>query len=156
MDQRIDYRAISPQGHQAFGKVSAYVSECGIDPALLNMLLLRVSQINGCAFCVDLHHRDAVRSGVGERKLSNLVTWRESPLFSERERAALGWAESLTLVAQTGAPRHDYDAVKAHLGDKELVDLTYAVALMNAMNRVAIGFRRRPELTPQERAETGR
>ncbi len=155
MEVRINYRAVSPQGHQAFGRVSEYISGCGLDPMLLNLLLLRVSQINGCAFCVDLHYRDCVKNGVGERKLSNLVTWRESPLFSERERAALGWAESVTMVAETGAPQHEYEAVKAHFSDKEVVDLTYAIALMNAMNRVAIGFRRRPELSAQERAAAG-
>lgn len=151
MDRRLDYRAIGPDGHRAFGNVYTYVSGCGLDPALLNMVLLRVSQINGCAFCVDLHHRDAVKSGVSERKLSNLVAWAESPFFNARERAALGWAESLTLVAETRAPQHVYEAAKSHFGDKELVDLTYAIALMNAMNRIGIGFRRQPELSAEER-----
>jgi len=144
MAQRLDYTVTSPDGYKRFGAVHQYVAACGLDESLINLVYLRVSQINGCAYCVDLHTRHALKAGEDERRLHSVITWREAPFFTERERAAFAWAESLTWVAKTGAPDADYDVVRKHFSDKELTDLTYAVALMNALNRVAIGFRRGP------------
>jgi AhpD family alkylhydroperoxidase len=143
--QRLNYAAVSPEGYKAFGAVSQYVAK-SVDEKLLHLVYLRVSQINGCAYCVDLHSRDAAKVGEDPRRLYSVITWREAPFFSAKERAAFAWAESLTLVAQTAAPDADYDAVREHFNDKELADLTYAIALMNAFNRLGVGFR----MTPKE------
>ena len=143
MQQRLNYSSVAPEGYRAFGGVHQYVAK-NVDETLLNLVYLRVSQINGCAYCVDLHTRDAIKAGENQRRLHNVITWREAPFFSERERAAFAWAESLTLVSQTGAPDADYDAVHKHFNDKELADLTYAIALMNAFNRLGVGFRKSP------------
>ncbi len=147
MESRLDYRVIAPDGYKAFGRVHHYVGSCGLEPTLIDLVYLRVSQINGCAFCVDLHWRDLVKNGVSERKINGVAAWEESTFFSARERAAFAWAESLTLVAQTRAPDATYQAAKSVFNDKELVDLSYAVALMNAYNRLGVGFRRPPEGT---------
>ncbi|MGE3150088.1 MAG: carboxymuconolactone decarboxylase family protein [Pseudorhodoplanes sp.] len=154
-EKRLDYASISPQGLQAFRGVRNYIAGCGLDPILVDLVYLRVSQINGCAYCVDLHYRDALKRGVNPRKLNSLVAWREGPFFNARERAALAWTESLTFIARTGAPQEDFDAVKAHFSEKELADLSYAIALMNALNRVSVGFRGQPELSAEERAAIG-
>ena len=144
MHQRLDYAAIAPDGYKAFGRVHQYVATCGLEESLINLVYLRVSQINGCAYCVDTHTRDALKAGEDNRRLHNLITWREAPFFTERERAALTWAESLTLIALTHAPDADYEIVRRQFSEKEIVDLTYAVGLMNALNRLAIGVRRGP------------
>jgi AhpD family alkylhydroperoxidase len=144
MQQRLDYTKASPEGYKALGAVHRYIAKCGLEEQLIHLVYLRVSQINGCAYCVDLHTRDARAAGVAERKLHNVVTWHEAPFFTPRERAAFTWAESLTLIAETKAPDADYDAVRQHFDEKELADLTYAISLMNAFNRLAIGFRRTP------------
>lgn len=144
MEKRIAYWKVAPEGSQAFGMVKKYVADCGLEHDLVHMVYLRVSQINGCAYCVDLHYCDAVSAGVDRRKLNSVVTWRESPFFTDRERAAFRWAESLTEIARTRAPDADYRAAKAAFTDRELVDLSYAIALMNAFNRIAVGFRRQP------------
>ena len=143
MTQRLDYHKISPDGVKGLFGGHAHMIKAVPRP-LLDLLWLRVSQINGCAYCVDLHSRDARKAGVGERRLYNVATWHESPFFTPRERAAFAWAESLTLVSETHAPDADYDAVRQHFTDKEVVDLTYAIALMNALNRLGVGFRNRP------------
>lgn len=145
MEQRLDYTQVAPEGYRAFGRVHGYVAQCGLEPELIDLVYLRVSQINGCAFCVDLHYRDLMKRGVAPRKVNSVVCWAEAPFFSPRERAALAWAESLTLVAETGVPDSDFDAVRTQFVEKELTDLTYAIALMNAFNRLGVGFRRLPE-----------
>jgi len=155
MEKRIEYWKVAPEGHQGFGTVKKYVTDCGLEHDLVHMVYLRVSQINGCAYCVDLHYGDAVSAGVDRRKLNSVVTWQESPFFSDRERAAFHWAETLTEVARTGAPDADYRSAKAVFTDRELVDLSYAVALMNAFNRIAVGFRRRPILARKTPAAAG-
>ena len=139
--QRLDYEKIAPEGYKAFGLVHRYVGNSGLDPLLIDLVYLRVSQINGCAYCVDLHSRDALAKGVDQRKLNNLATYWEAPFFTKREQVALAWADSLTRVAETRAPDADYDAAHAEFGDKGMVDLTYAVALMNAFNRLGVAFR---------------
>jgi AhpD family alkylhydroperoxidase len=144
MELRLDYASVSPEAAKSFRGAHHYIAHCGLEPGLIHLVYLRVSQINGCAYCVDLHMRDALRDGDDFRRINSVITWREAPFFTPRERAALAWAESLTLVAETRAPDADYDNAKAEFSEKELVDLTYAIALMNALNRVAIGFRRGP------------
>lgn len=141
---RLDHAKAAPEGAELLGQLYAYVAKSGLDPALIDLVYLRISQINGCAYCVDLHWRDATSKGVETRKLNAVAAWEEMPFFSARERAALAWAESLTLVAQTKAPDSAYDAARAAFGDKELADLSYAIAVMNAYNRLGVGFRKMP------------
>jgi AhpD family alkylhydroperoxidase len=146
MSPRIDYNQVSPAGAKALGSVYGYVTQSGLDPVLVDLVYLRVSQINGCAYCLDMHTRDLLKKGVTIDKLALLQAWREAgPLFSEREKAALAWAESVTQVAQTGVPDADFQAASAVFGEKELVDLTFAIGLMNTYNRLAISFRNTPE-----------
>lgn len=146
MQTRLDYRKVAPDGYRALARVHRYVAECGLEHELVHLVYLRVSQINGCGFCIDLHYRDALAEGVDPRKINGVAAWAEVPFFSARERAAFAWAESLTHVAKTRAPDADYDAARAQFSDKELCDLTYAISLMNAFNRLGVGFRIMPEL----------
>ena len=146
MTKRLDYNQISPAGAKALGGVYGYVTQSGLDPVLVDLVYLRVSQINGCAYCLDMHTRDLLKKGVAVDKLALVQAWREAgPLFSEREKAALSWAESVTQVAQTGVPDADFQAASAVFGEKELVDLTFAIGVMNTYNRLAISFRNTPE-----------
>ena len=147
MSQRLDHPSLAPEGMRALGGVYQYLAtRSGLAPALLDLVYLRVSQINGCAFCIAAHSRDLLSSGVPRAKLMMLTAWRETPaLYDERERAALQWAECVTLVAQTAAPDSEFQAASDRFAPKELVDLTLAVGLINAYNRLAISFRRTPE-----------
>ncbi|CAB3889115.1 carboxymuconolactone decarboxylase family protein [Achromobacter ruhlandii] len=145
MSHRLDYAQAAPEGYKAFGAVYAYLRQCGLPEALVNLVYLRVSQINGCAYCIDMHSRDLLRQGVAVDKLVLVPVWREAgPLFSGREQAALAWAECVTRVADTGVPDADYQAAAAEFNDKELADLTYAIGLMNAFNRLGVTFRNIP------------
>jgi AhpD family alkylhydroperoxidase len=146
MTQRFHLATVAPDGYKAFGPLYQYIEGCGLGRKLVDLVFLRVSQINGCAYCVDLHWRDLLKRGEDPRKLNSLVTWHEAPFFSARERAALTWTESLTNIAQTGAPDADYAAVKAAFSDKEIGDLTIVIGLMNAMNRVGISSRLVPSV----------
>lgn len=146
MSVRIDYQVTSPAGIKALGGVYAYIQQCGLDPILVEIVFLRVSQINGCAYCLDLHTEDLVRKGLSHGKLALVQVWREADvLFSAREKAALAWAETVTLVSQTTIPDEEFEKVSAALSQKEVVDLTIAIGLMNTFNRLAIAFRRQPE-----------
>ena len=142
MSNRIDYTKASPEGYKAFGGVYVYLQKCGLPKELVDIVYLRVSQINGCAYCIDMHSRDLLKTGVAVDKLVLVPVWREAgAVFSSRERVALAWAETVTRVAETGVPDADYEAAAAEFSDKELVDLTYAIGLMNAYNRLSISFR---------------
>ena len=146
MSPRIDYTHVAPAGAKALGAVYGYVMQSDLDPVLVDLVYLRVSQINGCAYCLDMHTRDLLKKGVAVDKLALVQAWREAgPLFSEREKAALAWAESVTQVAQTGVPDADFEAASAVFGEKELVDLTFAIGVMNTYTRLAISFRNTPE-----------
>jgi AhpD family alkylhydroperoxidase len=146
MSQRIDYTKVSPSGAKALGGVYGYVSQSGLDARLVDLVYLRVSQINGCAYCLDMHTRDLIKKGVSIEKLALLQAWREAgALFDTREQAALAWAESVTEVARTGVPDEDFQAAASVFSEKELVDLTFAIGLMNTYNRLAISFRNTPE-----------
>jgi AhpD family alkylhydroperoxidase len=144
MNARIDFYTASKEALNAMIALEKAGSGLGIDPRLLDLIKLRASQINGCAFCIDLHTSDARKAGEGERRLATVSVWRETPFFTERERAALAWTESLTNVSQTHAPDEDYEMLAAHYNPKEMADLTLAIATINAWNRFAIGFRKMP------------
>ncbi|MDR7003945.1 carboxymuconolactone decarboxylase family protein [Paraburkholderia strydomiana] len=146
MSMRLDYNHIAPAGAKALGGVYGYVVQSGLSPVLVDLVYLRVSQINNCAYCLDMHTRDLLKKGVKVEKLALLQAWAEAGnLFDERERAALAWAESVTRVAQTGVPDEAYEAVRAVFDERELVDLTIAIGLMNTYNRMAISFRNTPQ-----------
>jgi AhpD family alkylhydroperoxidase len=143
---RMDYNKAAAAGMKALGGVYGYVMTSGLPEALVDLVYLRVSQINGCAYCIDMHSRDLLKDGIAIEKLVLVPAWEEGgTLFDAKERAALAWAETVTKVSQTGVPQADYDAAAAVFGEKELADLTIAIGLMNAYNRMAISFRAEPE-----------
>jgi AhpD family alkylhydroperoxidase len=146
MTLRIDYAAVAPDAYKALIAVNTTLKRSGFDANLLNLVYQRVSQINGCAYCVDLHGRDMRAAGEPPERLDGLAAWDESPYFTAREKAALAWAESLTHVATTRAPDDVYAAMRAHFSELDATHLTFAVALMNALNRIAIGMRRGPKV----------
>jgi AhpD family alkylhydroperoxidase len=146
MTERLDYTHIAPAGAKALGGVHGYVRQSKLPATLVNLVYLRVSQINNCAYCLDMHTRDLLKSGVKIEKLALLQAWAEAgDLFDERERAALAWAETVTRVAETGVPDQAYKDARAVFEEHELVDLTIAIGLMNAYNRLAISFRNTPQ-----------
>ena len=130
-----------PGARAAMLGVSKYVRESGLEPSLLELVKMRASQMNGCAFCLDMHSKDARIAGETEQRLYALNAWRETPFFSDRERAALEWAESLTDVAHSHVPDEVYEGVRKHFTEEELVNLTLAVVEINGWNRIAIAFR---------------
>ena len=145
MNKRIDYAKASPEGFKAFGGVYVYLQKSGLSEQLVDLVYLPVSQINGCAYCIDMHSRDLLKSGVAADKLVLVPVWRDAgEVFSERERSALAWTETVTRVAETGVPDADYEAAAAEFSEKELADLTYAIGLMSAFNRLGISFRSIP------------
>ncbi len=145
MSNRLDHASTSPDGYKALGVAHAYIQHCGLPKTLIDLVYLRVSQLNGCAYCIDLHSRDLLKLGVSVDKLVLVPVWHEAgAVFSARERTALAWAETVTRVAETGVPDDAYAAAAAEFGDKELVDLTYAISLMNAVNRLGVTFRMTP------------
>lgn len=141
MKPRMEYWKVAPGAFKAMSSVEAYLRESGLDHALLHMVKLRASQINGCAYCIDMHWKDARAAGESEQRLYGLDAWREVGYYNDRERAALRWTEALTNIADGHVPDAEFDAARAHFSDKELTDLTWAVATINAWNRVAIAFR---------------
>lgn len=146
MTTRLDYAHVAPGGAKALGSVYGYVSQSGLSPVLVDLVYLRVSQINNCAYCLDLHTRDLLKRGVKVEKIALVQAWAEAgSLFDERERAALAWAESVTNVASTGVPEADFVAVSAVFNEKEVADLTIAISLMNAYNRMGVSFRKTPQ-----------
>ena len=153
MSKRLDYNQIAPNGVKALGGVYGYVMQSGLSAELVELVYLRISQINNCAYCLDMHTRDLIGKGVKIEKIALLQAWRESgDLFSDRERAALAWAETVTLLAETGVPDGEYEAVRAAFEEKELVDLTIAISLMNSYNRMAVSFRNTPQAALQPQA----
>ena len=152
--QRLDYAAIAPAGVKALGSVYGYIVQSGLPRLLVNLVYLRASQINGCAYCIDMHSRELIKEGLAVEKLVLVQAWREAgALFDARERAALAWAETVTQVADTAVPDADFQAASAVFSKKELADLTIAIGLMNAYNRLAIGFRARPKAALSERQD---
>lgn len=153
MTGRLDYDRIAPAGVKALGGVYGYIMQSNLPAALINLVYLRVSQINNCAYCLDMHMRDLLKSGVKIEKLALLQAWEEAGnLFDARERAALGWAETVTRVADTGVPDQAYEAARGVFEERELVDLTIAIGLMNTYNRMAISFRKTPQAAVEKAA----
>lgn len=151
MSNRLDYAHVSPEGFKALGGVYVSVQKSGFPKDLINLVYLRISQINGCAYCIDMHSRDLLKAGITVDKLVLVPVWRDAgALFSPRERAALAWAETVTRVSETGVPDADYRAAAAEFSDKELTDLTYAIGLMNVFNRLGIAFRTPPAAAVQD------
>lgn len=144
MEPRIQYTKFSGDALRALLALERHLHASGLGEALLDLVKLRASQINGCAYCIDMHWKDARTQGESEQRLYALDAWRESPFYSERERAALAWTESLTLVAQTHVPDKLYEEVRKEFTEADLVDLTYAVIAINAWNRLAISMRAVP------------
>jgi AhpD family alkylhydroperoxidase len=141
MTQRLNPYAAAPEGLAALQAVETYVTGSGLDPRLALLVKVRVSQINGCEFCLHMHTEDIRKLGESETRLYLLDAWHESALYSPRERAALAWAESLTHIARTRAPDDVYNEARHHFSEKEMIDLSIAVAMINAWNRLAIGAR---------------
>ena len=133
--------AVAPEAYRAMAGLEAYLKKSGIEHGLLHMIKLRASQINGCAYCIDMHWKDARAAGESEQRLYGLDAWQESPYYTDRERAAFAWTEALTNVSNGHVPDAAYDAARSHFSEKELADLTWAVAAINAWNRVAIASR---------------
>ncbi|HZS81816.1 MAG TPA: carboxymuconolactone decarboxylase family protein [Stellaceae bacterium] len=144
MEARLDYNKAAPEGTAILRQLNAYLAKSSLDAKLRHLVFLRASQINGCAFCVDMHTSEALRDGEEARRLHSVVVWREAPFFTERERAALAWTEAVTLVAADHVPDAVYAEARRHFNDKEIADLTLAVATINAWNRLAISFRKLP------------
>ena len=146
MSKRLDYTQIAPAGVKALGGVYGYVTQSSLSAVLVDLVYLRISQINNCAYCLDMHTRDLLKKGQKIEKLALVQAWAEGGnLFDERERAALAWAETVTRVAETGVPDEAYQAARAVFEERELVDLTIAIGLMNVYNRMAISFRNPPQ-----------
>jgi AhpD family alkylhydroperoxidase len=146
MSKRLDYNQIAPAGAKALGGVYGYVMQSGLPASLVELAYLRISQINNCAYCLDMHTRDLLKKGQKVEKLALVQAWAEAGnLFDARERAALAWAETVTRVSETGVPDEAYQAARAVFDERELVDLTIAISLMNAYNRMAISFRNTPQ-----------
>jgi len=144
MQQRIKYAQVAPGGYKAVRELEDYVEQCGLEPSLLELVKLRASQINGCAYCIDMHTKDARSKGESEQRLYGLSAWQETPFYSDRERAALAWTEAVTKIGETHVPDDVYEGARKYFGEKELVDLTLAVIAINSWNRLAISFRTPP------------
>lgn len=142
MTDRAKYWLVAPEAVKRMMQLSAYIGSSSIEHGLRHLVSLRVSQINGCAYCVDLHSHEALRDGERPQRLHCLPVWHETSLFSERERAALAYAETVTHVATTHVPDSVYADTSRHFSEQELVDLTLLISVMNAWNRMAISFRR--------------
>jgi AhpD family alkylhydroperoxidase len=145
MQKRLDALKAAPGAYRAMSALESYVRKSSrLEPSLLELMKLRASQINGCAYCIDMHTKDARAAGETEQRLYCLSVWRESPFYSDRERAALAWTEAITLISKDQAPDEVYDEVSKRFSEEELVNLTLAIVAINGWNRLAIGFRAVP------------
>ncbi|MEM5329654.1 carboxymuconolactone decarboxylase family protein [Paraburkholderia sp. JHI2823] len=144
MQARLDFFKASPEGTKAMIALEERASKGSIEKPLAELVRLRASQINGCAYCVDMHAADARKGGETDRRLATVSVWRETPFFTERERAALEWTESVTLLAQTHVPDEVWERVKPHFTDQEIADLTLLIIAINGWNRIAVTFRKLP------------
>jgi AhpD family alkylhydroperoxidase len=145
MSRRMNYAAAAPDGMKALRSVDGYVRQSGLPAVLVDLVYLRVSQINGCAYCIDLHGRDLLKAGVPAEKLLLVSAWDEAgSAFSDQEKAALGWADAVTRIGQRHVADETFAAARAAFTEKQLADLTIAVGVMNAYNRLAISFRATP------------
>ena len=151
MKSRIDYAKVNPAASRAMYGLETYIRQCGLEHSLLELIKMRASQINGCAYCLDMHSKDARAAGETEQRLYTLNAWRETPFFTDRERAALEWTEAVTLVSENHVPDELYERVRKQFSEEELVNLTLAVVTINGWNRLAISFRAVPgEYQPKQ------
>ena len=141
MPPRIDHTKVAPGALRAMYSLKKYLAESSVEKPLRELIKVRASQINGCAYCIDMHWKDARAAGETEQRLYGLAAWREAPYYSERERAALAWTEELTLIAEHHVSDEPYEQTRRHFSEQELVDLTLAVVTINAWNRISISFR---------------
>jgi AhpD family alkylhydroperoxidase len=144
MKERFDYAKVAPGAYRAMAGLEHYLHECGMEESLLHLVKLRASQINGCAYCIDMHWKDLKSIGESDQRLYELNAWEEGPFYSERERAALAWTEAVTLVAESRVPDELYERVRKQFNEKELADLTLAIVAINGWNRLAISARTTP------------
>lgn len=152
MQQRIDVTKVSPAVYQAAAALQMYVDQSGLDAKLRELIKIRASQINGCAFCLAMHTRDARKIGETDERMHLLAAWREAPVYSARERAALAWVEAITLVTQGHVPDEAFEAVRKQFSEKEIVDLTAAAVVINSWNRLAIALRVPPQVDSKREA----
>ncbi|MGH6811230.1 MAG: carboxymuconolactone decarboxylase family protein [Methylocella sp.] len=154
MQPRLDARKVAPAAYHAMLALEGYVANSSrLEPSLLELVKLRASQINGCAYCIDMHTKDARANGESEQRLYGVTAWREAPFFTDRERAALGWTEALTLISEGHAPDSAYEEARLRFGEEELVNLSLAIITINGWNRLAIAFRAVPgEYQPAARS----
>jgi AhpD family alkylhydroperoxidase len=152
MQQRIDVTKVSPAAFQAVAALQSYVDQSGLDPKLRELIKIRASQINGCAYCLAMHTRDARKHGETDERMHLLNAWREAPLYTARERAALAWVEAITLITEGHAPDDVFEAVRKQFSEKEIVDLTAAAVAINTWNRLAISFRVPPQVDTKRAA----
>lgn len=144
MEPRINYTKVAPHAASALSQIDAYVRHSGLEPALVELIKLRASYLNGCAYCVDMHTKDARASGESEQRIYAVPIWQETPYFSPRERAALAWTEAVTLIGGEHVPDEVFRQAREQFSEKQLVDLTMAIVAINGWNRLAISFRRVP------------
>jgi len=144
MQTRLDFAAADKETYRVMAAVETHIAKGTLDHLLKEMVRLRASQINGCAFCLDMHVAEARKAGESERRLATVSAWRETPFFTDKERAALEWTESLTLVADSRVPVAVWEAVRPHFCDAELIELTLLITSINSWNRFAVAFRKMP------------
>ncbi len=145
-EQRINYPKLAPEAIEILVKLETYIRGSGLEPALIELVKLRASQINGCAHCIDMHTKDARSHGETEQRLYGVSAWEESSFYTDRERAALAWAEAVTKISESHVPDEVYNQAREQFTEKELVDLTFVVIAINSWNRLAITFRTPPGL----------
>jgi AhpD family alkylhydroperoxidase len=141
MQPRFDFFKAAPDAYKAVAALENYVQHSGIEKRLIHLIKLRASIINGCSYCVDMHVKEARHTGLSEQWINLVSAWKESPVYDARERAVLGWVDSLTNVAQTGAPDDAYEPLKAHFSEEDMTKLTVAIGTINVWNRLCVGFR---------------
>jgi AhpD family alkylhydroperoxidase len=144
MKERLNYAQVAPDALKAMLELEKYVAASGLDLIIFELVKTRASQINGCAYCLDMHCKDARKAGETEQRLYALSAWQETPFYTEKERAALAWTEALTLISENDIPDSLYDSVRKYFDEKEMVALTMAIVAINGWNRLAIGFRTVP------------
>ncbi|WP_348269169.1 carboxymuconolactone decarboxylase family protein [Edaphobacter paludis] len=144
MQSRLEIQKVAPQAYRTMAALETYVRNSGLEEALILLVKLRASQINGCSYCIDMHTKDARANGESEQRLYALSAWRETPFFTDRERAALNWTEALTLISQSQAPDSIYEEVRERFSELELVNLTMTIVTINGWNRICVGFRKVP------------
>jgi AhpD family alkylhydroperoxidase len=152
MQPRINFKQAAPDAYAAMSGLQGYVNKCGLEHSLLELVKMRASQINGCAFCIAMHSANAVKAGESNERLHLLAAWRETDLYTPRERAALAWTEALTVIAGKEVSDELYDEARKQFSEKELVDLTHAVIAINGWNRICIALRVPPVVSTRSAA----